>query len=79
MANPEHAPLLPLWLVYDRDRWGYSINVVRAATKDAAVLLVRGAWRDPPDHPERIDVTPLPMGTEPAVLWCHDESPDSRQ
>jgi len=61
-----------LWLVHDFGRWGFSINVVRAETKEMAIQLVR-----PNADTKCIEVMPLPPEGEPAVIWCHDECPDS--
>jgi hypothetical protein len=69
-----------LWLVQDRSGWGYSMNVVRAETVDEAVGLVMGV--DEGGHvrhynKDRVEVTPLSAEGEPAIVWCHDESPDT--
>lgn len=63
---------MKLWLVLDYARWGFSHNVVRAETREAAIQLA-GA------HPtsDKVEVTELSIDGEPSVLWCHDESPDT--
>jgi len=66
---------MKLWLVEDYDRWGYSLNVVRAESAEEAVRLVHpGKHRKPFG---RIEVIPLPLEGEPAIIWCRDESPDT--
>lgn len=60
-----------LFMVIDRDRWGYSENVVRAETAEAAGELVS-------EGSKRLEIIPLPAEGGPAILWCRDESPDSR-
>jgi hypothetical protein len=62
-----------LWLVENRDRWGYSLHIVRAGTKAEALLVA--CDRDDVDNP-RIDITELPSEGPVAVLWTQDESPD---
>jgi len=62
-----------LWLVHDCDRWGYSMNVVRAESADDAVALVRPHGCDR----GRVEVIPLPEEGEDAIVWCHDHSPDT--
>jgi hypothetical protein len=63
-----------MWLIKDLDRWGYSLNVVRAPTEKEALKL---ACPNGIQHPSLVEVIPLPMVGEPAILWCHEESPDS--
>lgn len=70
-----HQGSMPMmWLVKDLDRWGYSLNVVRAPTEEEALKLARPNGIQ---HPSLVEVIPLPMEGEPAILWCHEESPDS--
>lgn len=59
-----------LWLVRDLDRWGYSLNVVRASTREAAQALVS-------PNSKHIEIEELPIEGPPAIVWCHDHSPDS--
>jgi hypothetical protein len=70
-----------LWFVQDNDRWGYSMNVVRAETADEAVRLVMGTddggVRVRHHNKDRIEVTALPVDGEPAIVWCYDHSPDT--
>ena len=61
---------LKLWVVRDYDRWGYSLNVVRALTKNDAINFVC-----PKSRPNRVEVEELREGE--GILWCHDESPDT--
>lgn len=66
-----------LWLVEDYERWGFSLNIVRAATAEEAYGLV-----NPHDERDlklltRVTITPLPAEGESAILWCQDESPDT--
>lgn len=63
---------MKFWVVYDRDRWGFSLNVVRAESADEAKMLV-----SPHGRPDYMDVEELQDGTEPSILWCHDHSPDT--
>jgi len=61
---------MKLFIVRDNDRWGYSLNVVRAENAKDAVHMVC-----PRSHPERVDVEELREGS--GILWCYDESPDT--
>lgn len=63
---------MKLWLVHDRDRWGYGFNVVRAESAEGARALVC-----PGSRPELVDVVPLPVEGPAGVVWCHGESPDT--
>lgn len=63
-----------LWLVEDRDRWGYSFNIVRANTKAEALRVA--CRREDVDNP-RIEITELPSEGPAVVLWTQDESPDT--
>ena len=63
---------MKLWVVIDNNRWGYSHNVVRAPDEEAALKLA-GAR----PHPTRVEAFELVPEGEPAVLWCHDESPST--
>lgn len=65
--------LMKLWIVVDRDRWGFSHNAVRAATAEDAAKLA-GCRRYPDPY---VEVVELVADGEPATLWCHDESPDT--
>ncbi len=65
-----------MWLVDDRDRWGASLNIVRAATEDEAIHVVCGQRRV---NRDRVMVTPLPPDGPSAILWCKDGSPDTPQ
>lgn len=69
------SPQLKLFLVTDNDRWGYSVNVVRARDAEAASRLV-----SPRKYPNpSVHVEQVPDGNLPAILWCKDESPDSER
>lgn len=59
-----------MFLVTDKDRWGHSMNIVRADSREQAIQLVA------PDS-KHIDVEPLPTEGPPGIIWCHDESPDT--
>jgi hypothetical protein len=62
-----------VYVVRDSDRWGESLNVVRASSEDAAVRFVR------PEGPVRRHLINVEKLTgDSGVLWCRDESPDSR-
>jgi len=61
---------MKLFLVRDSDRWGYSLNVVRAMDAEAAKALVAPKSRV-------IEAIELPIEGAPAIVWCHDESPDT--
>ena len=61
---------MSLYLVKDLDRWGFSLNVVRANSEEEAKGLVS-------PQSKRMQVTPLPNDGPPGILWCHDESPDT--
>jgi hypothetical protein len=64
--------MMKLFMVRDRDRWGYSLNVVEAADEEGALRAVRPKG---PIRRDKFDVDPLePKGT-PGILWCEDESP----
>jgi len=65
---------MKLFLVIDHDRWGWSHNVVRAATEtDAAKLVGVASWPS-----DRVEITELSNEGPEALLWSHDESPDTR-
>jgi hypothetical protein len=66
-----------LWLVEDYERWGYSLNVVRAATAEEAYRLVNPHDERDMKLLERVHIWPLAVDGEPAILWCRDESPDT--
>lgn len=68
-----------LWLVVDRDRWGYSQNIVRAETADEALRLVlkNEEGRVPRYNENLVEVVLLPAEGEPAIVWCYDHSPDT--
>jgi hypothetical protein len=74
IEEPSPASAMSLWLVKDDDRWGWSLNVVRAGSEQEAVQLVCGRT---PKRPELVEVTPLLAEGLPAILWCEDESPDT--
>lgn len=61
-----------LYIVTDHDRWGYSINLVRAESPEQAKQLVCPKSRD-----SMVEIAPVLGGNEPGILWCHDESPDT--
>lgn len=61
---------MKLFLVRDTDRWGYSLNVVRAESAEEAKALVA-------PKSGRIEVEELLSDGPPAIIWCHDESPDT--
>jgi hypothetical protein len=61
-----------LYIVTDSDRWGYSINVVRAESPEQARALTC-----PKSRPELVEVEALLSGETPGILWCRDESPDT--
>ena len=67
---------MKLFMVRDSARWGHSLNVVEAESKEAAARLV-----NPNVGPTlwRIDVEPIEPKGVPGILWCEDESPDSRR
>jgi hypothetical protein len=63
---------MKLFIVTDRDRWGYSVNVVRALNEEQASRMIN------PKYPNRrVEVEELKDDTWPGILWTHDESPDS--
>ncbi len=64
---------MPLFVVEDRDRWGYAISVVRAENEHAAKVLA--GCRNPSSS--RVEATVLENEGEAAILWGKDESPDS--
>lgn len=67
-----------LYLVEDYDRWGFSLNVVRADSEEEAVRLVRPKYAtDTIYKSRRPEVTPLTVEGTPGIVWCHDESPDT--
>jgi len=65
---------MKLFVVSDFDRWGHSLNVVRASTVEEAVRLAVG--KRPPDMTKGEAEEISPDGA-PGVLWCHDVSPDT--
>lgn len=64
--------MMRLWVIVDNDRWGHSVNIVRASSEEEAIRYVRpnGLY-----NRERIKVTELK--DEPGLLWVEDESPDT--
>lgn len=69
---------MALWLIIDRDRWGHSKNIVRAATEDAALDLVMGERRKAKRvNRDRVYIEQLAADGDPAILWCEDDSPDT--
>jgi hypothetical protein len=66
---------MKMFVVTDYDRWGFSINVVRAESADAAKRLVKPQGRS--ERFDRISAVEIIDGTEPSILWCYDHSPDS--
>lgn len=69
---------MALFLVRDADRWGYSLNVVRADTAEEAILLVKPDYRpEKPGWRGSVEVTPLPAEGPNGIVWCYDHSPDS--
>lgn len=63
---------MKLFIVTDKDRWGHSVNLVRAKDREAAMRLACPAST-------HFDVEELQVNTSdvPQILWTHDESPDS--
>jgi hypothetical protein len=66
---------MKLWLVEDRARWGFSINVVRAATEEEAIRKVLPHFD--PAKSRRPEITPLEVEGGEGVVWCYDHSPDT--
>lgn len=66
---------MKLYLVRDNDRWGYSLNVVRATTPEEAKALV--APNSKSIHVEELPHEGLPHEGLPAIVWCYDHSPDT--
>lgn len=59
-----------LYIVTDRDRWGFSLTLVRACNTEHAKSLVCPESRN-------CDIEPVPDDGKHKILWAHDESPDS--
>ena len=71
---------MKLWLIRDCDRWGYSLNIVRAESEEGALKLVMGVKDDGTlrtFNRDRVEVVPLPADGEPTIVWCYDHSPDT--
>lgn len=67
---------MKLWLIEDRARWGYSRNIVRAATaRDAFYLVLPHSDYDVKSSKTTIEE--LPVDGPAKILWCEDESPDT--
>lgn len=61
---------MKLYMVTDHDRWGHSLNVVRADSPEAAQRLVA-------PNSKRITCEELPLEGAPSIVWCQDTSPDT--
>lgn len=70
---------MKLWIVIDNDRWGRSLNLVRAETREQAIDLISPKLHGRPHrpNPDRVHVEEISEGADPCVLWCEDESPDT--
>lgn len=59
-----------MYLIVDNDRWGRSMNIVRASSQEEAIQLACPGSR-------RFEITELPEEGASAIVWSHDESPDT--
>lgn len=63
---------MPLYVVRDNDRWGYSLNLVRAPSEADAIAFVRPHGC----NVNRVTCEELQPDGD-GILWCEDESPDT--
>ncbi len=74
-GTPAKPPgTLSIYTVRDTARWGYSQNIVRAASTAEARAFVR---KDHDEPSVRLGVWCEELREGVGILWCEDESPDT--